>query len=130
MHLALARAGGQLGAVLRPVAVPQRVGGGRGAGVGPAVSDEAARDFARGILGAARGFPLVARRVGTPPRVGAQLRGRVLRLLVPRGRGERRWLLPFVLQHEALRRTLGVHRDGAALAHLCGLLRRRLTAGE
>src|SRR5207249_2013656 len=39
-------------------------------------------------------------------------------------------LLPLVLQHQTLRRTLGVHRDSAALAYLGGLLGGRLEAAE
>src|SRR2546421_4223658 len=38
-------------------------------------------------------------------------RSRVLMLLVHGGRVERRGLLPIVLQHQALRRALRVHRD-------------------
>src|SRR6184192_4224578 len=68
--------------------------------------------------------------LGAPGGVGVQLREGVLLLLVRGGRRECRRLLPLVLQHQTLRRTLGVHRDSAALAYLGGLLGGRLEAAE
>src|SRR2546428_634671 len=103
---------------------------GGGVGSPPAVPQEAARHVTRGTLGALGVFLPVSRCLGPPRRVGVQLRDGVLLLLVRRGRSECRRLLPLVLQHQTLRRTLGVHRDPAALAYLGGLLGGRLEAAE
>src|SRR5206468_4781067 len=116
--------------VRRGVVAPQRVLRRRGAGFRPAVAHEAARHVPRGVLGALGGFLPVPRRLGAPGGVGVQLREGVLLLLVRGGRRECRRLLPLVLQHQTLRRTLGVHRDSAALAYLGGLLGGRLEAAE
>jgi hypothetical protein len=68
----------------------------------------------------------VLRRSAAPRRVGLELRERVLLALILRRRGERRGLVPFELQHQALCRALCVHRDPTALADLGRFLRRGL----
>src|SRR5216683_2037545 len=115
----------ELPVVLRRVLAPERVRGGRRASVGPPERREAARRLTGGIASAQGDLFLVPRRRAAPRRVGRELRDRVLVALILRGCRERRGLLPFELQHQALCRAPRVHRDPTALPDLGRFLRRR-----